>query len=84
MSTLTLSSYLSVARPIHVLTGVCVAYTTWLLWRWGGDWLESRALATKRRDKKERRRLALDELERRVEASDVRMVRVFGRGTNVM
>ena len=56
---------------VPVLTGVGVAYATWLLWRWGGDWLESRRLATKRRDKKERCRLALEQLQRRVEASDV-------------
>ncbi|KAI0239956.1 Fatty-acid amide hydrolase 1 [Lamellibrachia satsuma] len=71
MSALTWSSDLRMTGPIPVLTSIGVVSATWLFWRWGGNWLESRRLATKRREKKESCRLALEELERRVQASEL-------------
>ena len=53
------------------LASVGIACATWLLWRWGGNWYESRLLAAKRRKKRESCRLALEQLECRVEDSDV-------------
>ena len=77
MSALTWSSDLHMAGPIPVLTSIGVVSATWLFWCWGGNWLESRRLATKRHEKKERCRLALEELERRVQASEVRWIMAF-------
>ena len=54
-----------------LLGSVGIACATLLLWRWGGNWYESRLLAAKRVKKRESCRLALEQLELRVEDSGV-------------
>ena len=71
MSPLTRSSDFFTAHTSTLLGSVGIACATWLLWRCGGNWYESRLLAAKRVKKRESCRLALEQLELRVEDNGV-------------